>query len=287
MSLNKINFSHDVMSDKDNFRSCLRCGRTFSRSYDMKRHYNRKHNCPSMWYQAVESGEVKVPEGITSEMEEWFHGRWNQMELKLWSRVENFIDRLQQNYLGQNKRINGQISLPLDNRRNGFGSESLQHLSSNDIEEILHSGKNILTTILKKVYFNEIIPENANVFCPNYTRKVLMVWEQDNSWHRVSFEDWWSSWITQVENWIERWTNDYGDNVDMERIINMFDDIRYLLDWNPEDSSNEEKKAYTNVKRRVNQIQRGVFLELSYQKDFIYNGNPDIEESSDETDKDE
>lgn len=214
---------------------CIRCNRIFLRTHDLKRHYLRKNRC-FMWNQM---SPEETPPGWTPELESWFQNRWSNMESTFWTRVESLLDRFQQQYF----QIHTKINLPpfLSNR-NGFGEETIVHLTDTDKNEILQSKG--LPLILRKVHFSPNEPRNANVYCSNWRSKVIYVWETDHEWHRVSFEDWWSSWIDQVDIWIQQWTTD-----SMHPLVQLIYDIKH----NPTEIS-------------IRKLQNSVLHELCFQK---------------------
>ena len=260
---------------------CLRCGHTFQRSYDLHRHYRRKRQC-ALKFSVDLMGGVQMPAGITPEMEEWFIGLWNQMELKLWTKVEGFIDKLQGQVFLRRVSRHRPPELGVSEVRHGFGEEEIDFLTKEDMEEILTSKGEFLIQILRKVYFTDKTKVNANIYCPNWRSKTLYVWEQDQKWHRVSFDDWWSSWIEQVESWVGRWYREvpFIGADDYEVITRIFEDIRATLDW---EEDTEERRVESVQRKRVRRLQRSVIHEICFYRNYFMSNQDSGESSSGES----
>jgi len=251
---------------------CIRCGHHFARSYDLKRHYQRKKKCFLTWM-SVDTDDIKLPEGLTPELEAWFQARWNKMEYQFWNRIETFIDRLQVQYLNEHKR--SFVPLPLKHSiRRGFGEETIDHLTGDEVVEIIKSGSNLLVEVLRKVHYHKDAPENSNIYCQNWRTRSVLVWEMDEDWHRVPFLDWWSSWVEQVEEWVMRWMGEHACLTDEEqdKIMSLFEDIKCALDWQDQTLENEDtmsRKSIIDARRRVQRIQQSVLHEICFQRRYF------------------
>lgn len=284
------------MGDRLNVFKCIRCSRIFNRSYDLKRHYRRKRQCLLSWGQLADVPMDSLPVGWTKEMETWFRSRWDKMELNLWNRMEGLIDRMQDQYITMGHRRGMPSSyIPNGKYRHGFGEEDLSFLNSDDIIEILRSGSNILVMILRKIYFSDKYISNANVYCPNWRAKVVYVWEQDQEWHQVSFDDWWLSWIDQVEIWVGRWYQEHGEDrmVDYAVISKIFENIRSVNDWEQgvDDEEAIQNRNYGTMRRFVVRLQTSILHELCNHRGYygehfgVEQGNGDEDSFSSEEDE--
>jgi uncharacterized C2H2 Zn-finger protein len=81
----------------------------------------------------------------------------------------------------QNQNITNNIDNSITNNLiiNNFGSERIDHISEEDIKQILQSGTNTVPLYIKKKHFDKNFPENQNIKYSNDNKCHVM---EDNLW---------------------------------------------------------------------------------------------------------
>ena len=266
---------------------CIRCKRDFRRTYDLKRHYSRKKPCQAVWSQNTSGNaenEYTVPPGF----DKWISDKLAEFKVKIMSETEEMFNKYKEDYIRMHTRRN---LPPLWEERRGFGEEKITHIDDITLSEIFNAKEwQILGNILRAVHFSRNQWQNANVFCPNWRIRILFVWETDNNWHRVTFEDWWSSWIALVKEWITYWMdNDMLEDSARESAEKLITDLEFLEEnadamdletdeenltgrgqmiWSMADAQNQMRKMQT-LRRKFIKIKSSFLHELAFQKDNL------------------
>lgn len=265
---------------------CWRCGRVFMRPHDLYRHYRKKNPCDlatvrianvemnwNNWMreQVLEPGtldEMRDTASIEllmgrwfSTMGEWMKERWLRWEHELSAKMDVYLHRVDMHsqFMGLRRE------LPKDGWRNSFGEENVDFLNEEDKMLVLQSGSLLLTRCFQVMHLNPRCPANANVVCPNWRNKVLYVWEADNEWHRVTFEDWWSVWNEIAVTWIQTWLDELELSIDDKtRIENVLNDIEAVRDYAEGRIDKDEVSFVT--RRRIQTMQRSLLYAMSEKK---------------------
>lgn len=266
---------------------CIRCRRDFRRPYDLKRHYNRKHPCQPIW--SPRTGENTETEYVVPpDFEKWISSKLESLELSIMEKTEEMFSKYKEDYMRLHSRRN---MPPLWEERRGFGEEKITHIDEIKLSEIFNAKEwQILGNILKAVHFSRDQWQNANVFCPNWRIRILFVWETDNNWHRVTFEDWWSSWISLAKDWLTYWLDndmlelsyrDIAEKIimDLDFLEENADELELESDeenltgrgqmiWSMADAHSQMRKTQ-GLRRKFIKIKSSFLHELAFQKDNL------------------
>ena len=150
---------------------CNSCKKEFSRKFSLKRHL--QNIC-------------KIKEEEKDNLVELLNAEIKQLKEELLSKDVN-ISNNTTNTTNNNMATNQQINNGTVNNNNSvninnfyllpYGKENMDHLKDNDYKFIINKGFNSVNTLLKKVHFNEKVPENHNVFIGNIKNGDISVFD--------------------------------------------------------------------------------------------------------------
>lgn len=147
---------------------CTHCSKQFN---DRSNRLKHEKICKSRPTESFENSDLLVLQMLTSEI----------MSLKNEIKDLKSNDRNQTNITTDNRVTNVQNIIQVNQQLNPFERERLDHITPADLTDCMLRMESGFTTLVKKIHFNEDVPENMNVRYKSMKQNIIEVFE-DGKW---------------------------------------------------------------------------------------------------------
>ena len=223
----KVNLFQDITTTPF---QCHYCFKFFKFKQSMYKHI--KYSCKKN-----KDEDLKELARLLNEKDKQIQDKDKQIE-KMHSNMQKQIDRLTQKLQIQNV-VHGDVN----NQNNIYNIQLLNyketdysHLTPNDYMRCIKDCNHCVKTLIEKVHFNEIKPENMNIYISNIKGNYAMIYN-GNKWQIVNKKEQIDDLYEYNEVVLETWYDDYKQQY--PHIINSFQ--RYLKNKDGDEVLNKVK----------------------------------------------
>lgn len=178
-NLEKILLKECINKKKQNNHTCHFCFKVFTRNDNLKKHM--KSRCNVLKQKNIDVNLFDTIEKVKYKMKQIENE--NQILKKKIGKLEKGTLDAHFNNLIINNNINETFIKEaniINLKLSAFGKENLTNLTEKECKKFLFKGFQAVPTLIEHIHFNKNLPENHNVYIPNFRSKYAMVFDGEN-----------------------------------------------------------------------------------------------------------